>query len=819
MKRAMLRDLLAHKGRVAMTLVAITLGVAFVVATWVVSDSAAATSRGEGVRGDVGVSVRIADGAPELTVADKDRLAAIAGVASASGSVTGYAGVVGANGKLVRARPDKAGTGWDSSERFVLKDGRAPGKDEVALAEPQAREAGRKVGDRTRILLADGRSVDMVVAGLFTYRSLGEPDPVVAFGDPGVLGDSYARVELTARPGANVDTIASTARGLFDHATRTVDTGADLAAQARARADESARSSREGLLGFAAVSLLAGMFVIANTFAMLVTQRTRQLALLRAIGATRRQVRRAVLVEAGALGFVGSTLGAIVGIGLGLLGLVVNAPEGTSISLTITPTGILIGYAAGVLVTMISAYASARRAAAVPPVAALRADGSFAPRSLRVRSVAGLVTAAAGVVAIALTLRNDLSTTERIVNMGGGIAIWLGVLLLAPALADAVLRPVGRLLSRRGGPAARLGIRNSVRDSRRTAATTSSLVVGLALVCAFATLGSSITSMLASSIRATVPAAATVVTAPVDRVALGTDVLGKVKSVPGVDVVSADRYAFVKVTHNGSTSPTTMSAIEPDGVVRPEILEGTGDVRRGAVVGENEAAMIGARVGDEVTLVLDPATSITTTIVGLHKGMEGRPLFYVDVATVPAKFRDGAVTTVYATGADPAAVRAGIAAAFQDRPDVVVTDREGVIAEATESFELLMALMYALFGAAIVIAAFGVVNTLALSVMERTREIGVLRAVGAGRTLVRRAIRAESVVICSYGGVLGILVGVGFGAVMQHAMMGQSLWEFSVPYGIIAAALAGMVVVGVLAALWPARRAARTDVLAAITTA
>ncbi|ALG07465.1 ABC transporter permease [Kibdelosporangium phytohabitans] len=819
MVRAMLRDLVAHKGRVAMTLVAITLGVAFVVATWVVSDSAAETTRGAGVREDVGVSVRIVEGAPELTGADQDRLAGIPGVASASGVVSGYAGVVRADGKLVGVRPDQAGTAWDSSDRFVLKDGKAPAPGEVAIAEAQAGPAGRGIGERARILLADGRSVDAVVAGVFAYRSLGEPDPVVAFGDPGVLGDRYAQVELSVRPGADADAIAATARGLVDHATRTVATGADLAEQARARADESARSSREGLLGFAAVALLAGMFVIANTFAMLVTQRTRQLALMRAIGATRRQVRRAVLLEAGALGFVGSTLGVAVGIGMGLLGLVVNAPEGQSISLTVTPTGILIGYAAGVLVTMVSAYTSARRAASVPPVAALRTDGSFAPRSLRARSITGLAAVAAGVVATALTLRNDLSTTERVVSMGGGIAAWLGVLLLAPALADAVLRPVGRVLSRRGGPATRLGIRNAVRDSRRTAATTSSLMVGLALVCAFATLGSSITSMLASSIRATVPATATVVQSPVDRVALGTDVLGKVKAVPGVRSVSADRYIFLKVTHNGSTSRTTLSAVEPDGVVRPEIVEGSGDVRRGAVVGENEAAMIGAKVGDQVTLTFDPVTSVTTTIIGLHKGMEGRPLFYVDVATVPAKIRDAAVTTVYATGADATAVRAGVAAAFQDRPDVVVTDREGVIKEATESFELLLSLMYALFGAAIVIAAFGVVNTLALSVMERTREIGVLRAVGAGRPLVRRAIRTESVVICAYGGVLGILVGVGFGAVMQHAMMGQSLWEFSVPYGIIAAALAGMVVVGVLAALWPARRAARTDVLAAIATA
>jgi putative ABC transport system permease protein len=159
-----------------------------------------------------------------------------------------------------------------------------------------------------------------------------------------------------------------------------------------------------------------------------------------------------------------------------------------------------------------------------------------------------------------------------------------------------------------------------------------------------------------------------------------------------------------------------------------------------------------------------------------------------------------------------------VEAAFQDRPDVVVTDREGLVADATATFQLLISVMYALFGAAIVIAAFGVVNTLALSVIERTPEIGILRAVGASRRLIRRSVRLESVVICGYGGLLGIVVGVGFGAVMQHVMLGQDLWRISVPYTVITVALAGMVIVGVLAAMWPARRAARTDILAAIAT-
>jgi putative ABC transport system permease protein len=814
----MLRDLRAHKGRIAMTLVAIVLGVGFVVATWVVSDSAAQTMSGADVRRDVDVSVQIVDRAPELTTADRDWLALVPGVATASGVAFGHAGLVGSDGKLIPARPDVAGTGWDSSARFDLVSGRAPAPGEVALGEAQARLAGRQAGDTARILLADGRSLDARVAGLFAYRPFEEFTPGVAFGDPGVLGDRFTRVELTAKPGADVSAIASAARASSDPSLRKVSTGPELVAEAQARADASAQAGRESLLGFAAVALMAGMFVIANTFSMLVTQRTRQLALLRAVGASRRQVRRAVLIEAGVLGWIGSTLGIAVGIGLGLAGLWAMRPEGQSISFSVSPMSILVGYAVGIVVTVAAAYSSARRAAAVSPMAALRTDASFEPRSLVVRTVLGLVALAAGVLAVIFTLANDLSTTERVVGLGGGIVAWLGVLLLAPVLANAVLRPLGRLLSRRGGSALRLGVRNSVRDSRRTAATTSALMVGLALVCAFATLGESMVSMLSSEIRNTIPAAATVVEPPVKGTPLGTDVLPKVRSIPGVTNASADRYGFVKVTHNGSTSSTTLSAIEPDGVIKPQVVAGTGDVRRGAIVGENEAAMIGAGIGAQVTLQLDPVTSVTTTIAGLHKGTEGRPLFYVDLGTIPAKYRDTRVTSIYATGPDAAAVRSSIEAMFADRPDVVVTDREDVIEQATTNFQLLLSLMYALFGAAIVIASFGVVNTLALSVMERTREIGVLRALGASQSLIRRSIRLESIVICAYGGLLGIIVGIGFGAVMQHVMLGQSLWEISVPYPILGSALVGMVIVGVLASLWPARRASRTNILTAIAT-
>lgn len=216
-----------------------------------------------------------------------------------------------------------------------------------------------------------------------------------------------------------------------------------------------------------------------------------------------------------------------------------------------------------------------------------------------------------------------------------------------------------------------------------------------------------------------------------------------------------------------------MSAIEPaafGSVLAPALTAGSADLRRGMVVASNEAALLEIGLGDEVTLDFG-GTKVRQRVVGLYRATEVQPPIYVDVADVPGWFRDRA-TTVYATGADPAAVRAAPDAAFRDRPDVLVTDREGVIEAEMGEF---------------VIAIFGVVNTLALSVLERGRELGVLRA---SRRLVRRAVRVESLVICGYGGLAGIAVGVLFGAVMQHMMLGRALFEFTVPYQQVGVALA-----------------------------
>ncbi|HCT79530.1 MAG TPA: ABC transporter, partial [Micromonosporaceae bacterium] len=343
MLRAVLRDMRAHLGRVAMTMVAIVLGVAFVVATWVVSDSAAETIANGSSRSDLAVQVTANGPDAKLTAADREKLAALPGVRRATGVVIGHAAVVQSNGKLGDTYyPPEGGTSWDNSDRFALVSGRGPAASgEVALEEEVAKDAGLAVGATARMLKEDGTSESATVVGIFTYRKAGvhEGTPAVAYDQATamrILGESFARVELFGADQTRLADAAKTAMG----ADFAVETGAELAADRKARAEEDAKMMRNFLLAFAGVALLAGMFVIANTFTMLVAQRTRHFALLRAVGAKRRQVRRAVLVEAAVLGLLGATIGSAIGVGMGWLTMRWLRTTGETVVFAVSPLAI-----------------------------------------------------------------------------------------------------------------------------------------------------------------------------------------------------------------------------------------------------------------------------------------------------------------------------------------------------------------------------------------------------------------------------------------------------------------------------------------------
>ncbi|MFF3763897.1 ABC transporter permease [Streptomyces sp. NPDC001922] len=834
MLRTMLRDLLAHKGRAVMTLVAIALGVTATVGSWVVSDSVAATLTLRKTREDVGVAVQSPGKDPVLGAADRDRLAGLPGVAEAEGVTVGRAGIVGRDGKLVRASTvlDRAGTNWSSDKRFTVDAGEAPERPgQVALNRTDADVAGVAVGDTVRVLLSGGRTDRAEVTALFTYHRLGrqaETDsneasdavPVVAYDNATaakLFGPRFHRLELTAAPGVAPAALADAVRGAVPD-SYPVATGRALADAAAAQSEDEAQDLRLTMLPFAAVALMVGMFVIANTFTMLVGQRTRQFALLRAVGARKRQVRTGIVLEAAVLGLAGGAIGSLAGVAIGPLMISVLRPD-DNVAFTVRPGAILLGFGVAVLVTVSAAYSSARRAAAVPPVAALRTDAVVPRETKRRRNVLGAAFLVASTVMIVATADPSASNTLRIIALVGALLGVIGVVLLAPFLAEKVLQPVTGFLGVRTAPSVRLGLRSAAGDPRRTAGTATAITVGLGLVCAFATLSASFAGLIASTTRANVPITTTVLqSAAGGESTLTPTEADRVRGLPGVDHVAASRDVLVGLSYEGGTTTRRISAIEPEAlktVLTPRITAGSPDLTRGLVISQNQADMLDVGMGDELTLKLDAGTSVTQSVVGVYDATELQASIFLDVAKAPEALRKQ-ITLLYASGADPDAARESIEAAFRNRPDVTVTDREGLVRQGVDQQRFAFTLMYAMFGVAIVIAVFGVVNTLVLSVMERTREIGVMRAVGAKRLLVRRAIRAESVAISLFGALLGVVVGIPAGAVMQHAMFGQRLGDFTMPFTVIGLAVAGIAVAAVLAAMFPARRAADTDVLTAI---
>jgi putative ABC transport system permease protein len=830
----MLRDMRAHPGRIAMTMAAIVLGVAFVVATWVVSDSAAATVGAAANRTDL-AAVVVPGKHPYLSAEDRDRLAALTGVTRATGVTVGYVALLKPNGKLGSTYlAEQGGTSWDDSQRFVLTDGRGPATaGEVALAEQAAAEAGLSVGATAKLQDQAGSAYTATVVGTYAYRrtSTRETDPAVAFAPASAaarLGPGFARVELYG-PNQQAIAAAATATGYG------VTTAQELARGLEQEADEQAQVVRKFLLAFAGVALTAGMFIIANTFTMLVAQRVRHFGLLRAVGARRRQVRRAVLTEAVILGVIGATLGVALGCGLGWLAMTLLPGTGDVVVLVISPAAITVGYLVGVVVTVVGAYGAARRGAAVAPIAALSSDYALPRRSLAARAVAGAIALAASVGMVVATSGNALTDQKRLLGMAGALLGWLAVVVLAPLLASGVLVPLSRAIAARGNAVSRIAVRNAIRDPRRTAATASALVIGLAAVIAFATVGSSTKNYFSAAIRADIPAATLAVRTAQEGRPVPTELADDMRQAYGAGNVVAAIEATATLTHNGRPLQTILASVSSDAlgkVVTPRMAAGTADLRSGVLIPQDLAALNGITVGDPITLVRDqggkgsdagisngsgssqppPAQApVQTRVSGIYAKS---PIFYgvLISESVLAPVDGGWLPSIYIGGA----AQPELDARFSGRPDVVVLNRPDMIAAQLGPIDLALGIIYALLSAAVIIGVFGVVNTLALSVLERTREIGVFRAIGATRRVVRRTVRRESILISTYGGVLGVGVGILLGGVMQHMILSQSITNLSTPWTVVAGALGGMVAVGVIAALWPARRAARTDVLQAI---
>ncbi|MFF4601381.1 ABC transporter permease [Streptomyces sp. NPDC001339] len=856
MFRTALRNILAHKARLIMTALAVVLGTAFVSGTLIFGDSVgqayenamtknykdvAASVHPEEPRGAAPSEDEGGDGRKRSSVLD-DKLAgkirALPGVASLRPTVSGSAVVVGKDNQPLGAewgnRATNFSPGKDSRDsRFSLKEGRAPaGADELALDARSAEQGGYRLGD-TVTFATDGPALKKKLVGVVTTE-----DPQVTAGHSLVLLNTATAQKLFLKPGQYDEFTVSAAPGTDDRAlTAKVNevlpkdrakaiSGSEQAAQEAEFIAENTASIKKMLLVFAGIALFVGVFIIGNTFTMLIAQRSREVALMRAVGASRRQVVRSVLVEAALLGLASSAVGFALGAGvaLGLRPLLNSTgagfPDGP---LVVNPSAVLSALGVGVLVTVLAAWLPSRKAAKIAPVEALSTvEAPAAPRSLRVRNIIG-----AAVTALGLAIMLYVSTLEDIdagmaPAMGGSALTLTGMIILAPLLSRPLVALAGKVTGRLFGVTGKLAKENALRNPRRTAATASALMIGLTMITGMTVAGHSTQQAMDQLVAKDLKADYQVTTSNFEG--LDPKVSQKVASVPGVQASAALRHVgFQTKAGDGFGSITGTDLAQLTKVTDLRLASGSLDAVQGnaVAVSRSMAKKTGWKVGDtpEVEFYSGKNRKQKLKIVALYEdnhyadGLLGSPAL-VDPHVKPLK--DEKILIKAAGGASPA-LEKQIREALGNSPLLKVADKDALRQEGAGNINTALNMMYGLLGMAVVIAVLGVVNTLAMSVFERTREIGMLRAIGLARTGIKQMVRLESIVISLFGAVLGIGVGV-FLAWAGGSLAGKSLptYEMLLPWGKLGLFFLLALVVGVLAAVWPARRAARLNMLESI---
>ncbi|WP_323376996.1 ABC transporter permease [Streptomyces smaragdinus] len=852
MLRATLRSFLAHRGRMLLSALAVLLSVAFVAGSLIFSDTVSRTFDRlfESSAADVSVEPRqefteaqgIYGGLiPVVPAALRADVAGVPGVAAAHLDVeVRNITLVDRRGEAVgpTTGPPTMAVNWQRTGHSVveLAGGREPrGPGEILLDRDTADRKDVAIGDTLRVIAAPG-SFEARVVGFAAFTTT-NPGATLIF-----METPAAQEKLIGRPDAVTSVSLDAAPGVSDDELKQRVAAAVGPRFSVKTADEQAKTATEELggfldiikyvmVGFAGIAVLVGIFLIVNTFSMLIAQRTRELGLLRALGADRRQVQRSVLTEALLLGLTGSTLGLVAGVGLaaglirlmGLLGMNLDAAE-----MVVGWTTPLAAYVVGLGVTFLAACLPARRAARVSPMAAL-ADAEVAGvgRPLRLRAVAGAVVAAGGAAALVACARNGDTSTASLWLVLGIVLTLIATVIAGPLLVRPVIRVLGGAFPRVFGSVGAMSQRNALRNPRRTGATASALMVGLALVGGMSIAGASMTKSVDNEIDRSLGA---------DFVVGGSsfgpfprEITDRVRDVPGVGLTVRQRYATARLTlPDGERVRTPLGAYDPelDKVFKLEYAAGdtAAALAPGHVGLQKEYAdKHGIRVGSVLPVQFADGRRARLT-VGALSSQESESFnagggFYLGIGTLERYQpggQDSAVMLNAADGTGTEGLRSRLETALETYPQVAVRDQADFKDLVRQQISVLLYLVYALLGLAIVIAVLGVVNTLALSVVERTREIGLLRAIGLSRRQLRRMIRLESVVIAVFGAVLGLGLGLVWGVALWRVLALEGLRAFAVPWGTVLAVVLGSVVVGLAAALLPALRAARLNVLAAI---
>ena len=847
MLRITLKGLLGHKRRLASTFVAVLSGVAFLAGTMMLSDTIGKTFddlfgdvfaetdaivRSENsVSGDFGEEFR-----GRISADLVDDVRAVDGVAFAEGFVQGYAQIVGADGEAL-GNPNMGaptfGGDWaefDELNPFTIVAGEPPtDDDDVVIDKKSADDGDLDVGDRAVVITKAG-NIDVEVVGIAKFGSADSPG-----GASFAMFTQDAAEQYIGEPG-QVDTVAVAAEeGVTQEELRDriaaampdgieVLTGEEITQETQ---DDiaTALSFFTIFLGvFAGIALVVSVFSIYNTFSIIVAQRTREMALLRAVGASRRQVLTSVLGEAFVIGLVASLVGLAGGVVMvGVLKSMLTAfgvdlPAG---GVVLRSDTIVTALLVGVLVTLVSAVAPAIKASRVAPLAALRDVAIDTAGRSRWRIGIGAVVIVLGLFATFSAIGGGGGSEGLFTAAGGVLLVLVGIIVLGPVLARPAGRVLGAPITRFRGVTGRLATENARRNPKRTANTAAALLIGVGVVGFFTVLATSVKESIDRVLGQTVTSSVVVDSGSFGVGGFSTDIVQQIREIPEVETAAGIAFTTAEVDGD-SEFITAADPVEFPNVIDLGVAEGAlADLgATGIAVHDTTAEDEGLTIGDSVTVNFPQTGEQQFTVTALYGRPELVGNWFISEEAYEANVPDRFVTQVFvdlADGVDPKDGIAAIETAVDAYPQADVQSSSAFADAQAESVNQILGLIYAMLGFAVIIALMGIGNTLSLSIYERTRELGLLRAVGMTRSQVRASVRWESVIIAVFGTALGLLAGVLFGWVTITAadepFLSFSFPAFSLAVVVVLAALAG-----VLAALSPARRAARLNVLAAIAT-
>ena len=847
MIRVAIRSLLARKLRLALTSLAIVMGVAMVSGTYVLTDT---INRGFSAifstaysKSDAVITGKEAFGgsqqAPSFPASTLDRVRTLPGVAGAQGGVGDLAQFVGRDGKVVShgGAPGLAfsvNTGGDQSlNPLTVLSGRWPSaQGEVGMDTNTASDEKLVVGDRVGVIPRGGKVQTFRVVGIVEFgqsSSLGGatlaifdlPTAQALFHKQGKLDE----IDVAARPGMTSAALVTQLRDILPPHTQV------RTSEAQARKSSSDTSSglkilQYFLLAFGGIALFVGSFVITNTLSITVAQQTREFATLRAMGATGRQVRRVVVVEGFVTGLFASCIGLFVGVGLakGLDQLFkafgADLPQAGLVFATRT---VVVSIVLGTIVTVVASLRPAVRATRVPPIAAVR-EGSILPpsRFARFGPVVALVVCA-GALGLVLygAFGHGMTTGHRLLMLAGGVlALFVGIAMIAPL----VVRPLAAVLAwpgaRIGGVAGSLARSNAMRNPGRTASTAAALMIGLALVTAVAVLAQGLRGAFEGAVQSEFFA----------DYALTSENGFMPTSVESADALRSAGIATVVAGVRAGTGKAFGKTIQVSGVepglsqmLRLKWKVGTdaavdGLGAHGAIVDKGYATTHHLDVGSPIHLETPSGSFLDLKVAAIFAPPAGgSPLASVTVSS--ATFDTGYPNpqNVYTFLNMPGGVTdtntKRLESLLRPYPDAKIQTEKQFIANQEKGLDSFLLFLYILLGLSIIVSLFGIVNTMVLTVYERTRELGMLRAVGMSRRQVRRMIRHEAVVTALIGAALGIPVGMGLAALFDRAIGDV---PFQVPWTTLGVFILAAIAVGLLAAIFPARRAARLNVLEAL---